>query len=537
MLYDFMASVAKEPVFVTFLILFTGLTLAKFKIKGVSAGSAAIFMTGFIFGIYGLRSSEHITALGLMIFMYAIGIHSGPSFFNSLGKKGLPYLIIAISVSFSTIFFTVIAAKLFGFSTQTALGLFTGSLNSSSSVAILYDSGWGHAMLSCYGIVYPLGLLSVVFFVQLLPAALKKNLIREARRSGYKKKEEHHYIIRRKFKVKNEEVIGLKVHELSLDEKLGVHVARLYRGDLTMTIVDNIRLIKNDVLLLVGEEKPIEKAGTLIGREVIDDLSVDPLVESRQIIINNPALHNSQLESVDFLNKYHAIVNKIWRNGIELAPKGNFTFEKGDTLTVLGNPKNLDKLEGFLGTKKAMTGEFDLSSISFGMALAFVLSKLKLSVPHLGTFTLGVSGSALLIGMVFGYLTYLGILKRNMSTPAESILKELGLGLFLAGIGTRSGAGICDLNLAEISALLFSSLMIMYASMIFVFSVCSFVLKMNFVKSLACVCGGFNSTTAITTLTSIIGSEEPVSFFASAYPLSLFGIIFSSQVLAVIMHP
>ena len=237
------------------------------------------------------------------------------------------------------------------------------------------------------------------------------------------------------------------------------------------------------------------------------------------------------------MNKYHCIVTKIWRNGIELAPKGNFTFEKGDTLMVLGNPKNLDKLEGFLGTKKAMTGEFDLSSISFGMALAFVLSKLKLSVPHLGTFTLGVSGSALLIGMVFGYLTYLGILKRNMSTPAESILKELGLGLFLAGIGTRSGAGICDLNLAEISALLFSSLMIMYASMIFVFSVCSFVLKMNFVKSLACVCGGFNSTTAITTLTSIIGSEEPVSFFASAYPLSLFGIIFSSQVLAVIMHP
>lgn len=535
-MYQLMQSVAREPVFVTFLILFTGLALAKVKIKGVSAGSASIFMTGFIFGIYGLHSSEHITALGLMIFMYAIGIHSGPSFFNSCGKKGIPYIIIALSVSFSTVFFTIAASKLFGFSTKTALGLFTGSLNSSSSVAILYDGGWGTGMLSVYGIVYPLGLLSVVFFVQLLPALLHKNIIREARRAGYKKKEEHHYIIRRKFKVKNEDVIGKKVHELGFDEKYCVHVARLYRGELTMTIVDNIRLIKNDVLLLVGEEKPIGKAGGLIGREVIDDLSVDPFVESRQIIINNPSLHHSQLEVIDFMNKYHTIVSKIWRNGIELEPKGNFTFEKGDTIMALGNPKNLDKLEGYLGTKKAMSGEFDLSSISFGMALAFILSKLKLSIPGFGALTLGVSGSALLIGMMFGYLTYLGVIRRNMSSSAESILKELGLGLFLAGIGTKSGSGISGLNMTVLAQMLLSTFVIMNASMLFVFIVCSRLLKMNFIKSLACVCGGFNSTTAITTLTTIIGSDDPVSFFASAYPLSLFAIIISSQLLAIFMH-
>lgn len=520
----------------TFAILFTGLALAKIKLKGVSAGSASIFMTGFIFGVYGLSSSEHITALGLMIFMYAIGIHSGPSFFNSCGRKGLPYLIIALSVSFSTVLFTLAASKLFGFSAATALGLFTGSLNSSSSVAILYDGGWGAETLSGYGIVYPLGLLSVVFFVQLLPAVFRVNLIREARRAGYKKKEEHHYIIRRKFKVKNDEVIGRKIHELDFDEKMGVHVARLYRGELTMTIVDNVRLAKNDVLLLVGEEKPIEKAGALLGREVIDDLSVDPFVESRQIIINNPSLHNSLLETVDFMNKYHTIVSKIWRNGIELTPKGNFTFEKGDTIMALGNPRNLDRLETHLGTKKAMTGEFDLSSISFGMALAFILSKLKLTLPGLGTLTLGVSGSALLIGMIFGYLTYLGVLKRNMSSSAESILKELGLGLFLAGIGTKSGAGIRELDIAIVAQMLASSCFIMTASMLFVYAVCSRALKMNFIKSLACVCGGFNSTAAITTLTNIIGSEEPVSFFASAYPLSLFGIIISSQLLAIFMR-
>lgn len=536
MFSEFMASVAQEPVFVTFLIMFTGLTLAKIKIRGISAGSASIFMTGFIFGVYGLHSSHHVTSLGLMIFMYAIGIHSGPSFFNSLGRRGLPYLIIALSVSFSTLLFTYAASKIFGFSIQTALGLFTGNLNSSSSVAILYDSGWGHTMLSCYGIVYPLGLLSVVFFVQLLPAVFHKNLIREARRAGYKKKEGHHYIIRRKFKVENEAVIGKKVHELYLDEKLGTHVARLYRGDMTMTIVDNIKLLKDDILLLTGEEKPLTKVGNIIGREVFDDLSVDALVESRQIIINNPQLHNSQLEIINFLNKYHTIVNKIWRNGIELTPKGNFIFEKGDTLLVMGNPSNLDKLELYLGTKKAMAGEFDLSSISFGMALAFIMSKVKLSVPALGTLTLGVSGSAILIGMVFGQLTYLGILKRNMSSSAESILKEFGLGLFLAGIGSSSGSGISELNPALVFQLLLSSFLIMTASMLFVFAVCRIILKMNFIKSLACVCGGFNSTTAITTLTNIIGSEEPVSFFASAYPVSLFAIIFSSQILAVILR-
>ncbi len=449
-------SAAAEPVFVTFLVLFTGLTLAKIKLRGISAGSASIFMTGFIFGIYGLQSSKHITALGLMIFMYAIGIHSGPSFFNSAGRKGLPYLIIAISVSFSTLGLTYLTAKIFNFPIEAALGLFTGNLNSSSSVAILYDGGWGNAMLSCYGIVYPLGLLSVVFFVQLLPAIMRKNLIKEARRAGYKKKEEHHYIIRRKFVVQNKDIIGKKVYELNLDNKFNVHAARIYRGDIAMTIIDNIKLIEGDVLLLTGEEKPINRAGAIIGDEVFDDLSVDAFVESRQIIINNPALHHSHLETLNFMNKYHCIVTKIWRNGIELTPKGNFIFEKGDTLMIMGNPQNLNKLELFLGTKKAIAGEFDFSSISFGLAVAFIISKIQINLPAAGTLTFGISGGALLIGMIFGQFTYLGILKRNMSSSAEAILKEFGLGIFLAGIGTSSGAGISELNAPLIARLLFS---------------------------------------------------------------------------------
>ena len=532
---EFLKAIINEPVFITFIVLFIGTRLSKFDFKGISPGSSAIFLTGFIFGIYGLKSSEHITAFGLMVFMYAIGIHSGPSFFNSFGKKGIPYFIIAISVSASTILSSILTAKIFGFSSEIVLGLFTGSLNSSSSVAILYDNGWSGALLPSYGIVYPLGLLSIVLFVQIAPALLKKNIIKEACLAGYTKKEEKHFIIRRKFMVEKSELIGKKVFELGFDEKHGVHIARLYRGDISMTIIDNIRLLEGDIILALGEENSLEKAGSFIGREVFDDLSVDPLVESRQIIINNPQVHNATIEGLAILTKYHTIISKIWRNGIELFVGGNFSFEKGDTIMALGNPKNLDRLEAFVGTKKALSGEFDLSSISFAMAMAFILSKMKLIVPSIGQLTLGISGSALFIGMIFGYLSYLGFLKRNMSHSAEVILKDLGLGLFLAGIGTKSGLGMIDMNFILIVKIIFSSLIILISSMSFVFFVCYKILKMNFIKSLACVCGGFNNTPAITTLTSMIKSDEPISFFASCYPLSLFAIILSGQLLAIII--
>ena len=120
-----------------------------------------------------------------------------------------------------------------------------------------------------------------------------------------------------------------------------------------------------------------------------------------------------------------------------------------------------------------------------------------------------------------------------MSHSAETILKDLGMGLFLAGIGTKSGMGVGALDAAMMAKMLVSSFLMMSFSMCCVFLICYKALKMDYIKSLACVCGGFNSSPAIATLTSIIGSEEPSSFFASVYPLSLFAIILTGQLMGV----
>jgi putative transport protein len=532
----FIYEILTDPVFITFLTVFGGLALGRLSYRGFTLGSSGIFFAGFVFGVFDLHCSKYITTFGLIIFMYALGIQGGPSFFNSLSRKGIPYIIITLTVIISSILFTLLAGSLFKFTPAEILGLYTGAFNNSSALAILMEGGWGADLLPGYGIVYPIGLVSVIIFVQIVPAMLRKNLAKEFKEHYSGKSDNGEHLILRKFMVENPSVLGRKLEELEIREKTGTTISRIRRKGKIIIPVPDTQLRLNDVVLAVGPAEGLEELHRMLGQESHEDMEIDPHVEARWIIITNPSLHHVDLDQFGLSAHYHTVVTRIWRSGMELSPAGNFIVELGDSLLAVGKTRNLDRLVRFLGKREKALGEIDLISMCFAIAVGIIIGKFSLPVPALGTFTIGVSGGALLMGLFLGYVRRFGFLTGQMSPSAKLVIKELGLALFIAGLGATAGSSLVDVTSAQVIKMLTASSIILLLTMAAAFAIAYYGMKMDLVKALACVCGGMVSSTALGTMNDLINSEEPSYVFAACYPLALFGSILGTQALAFLVR-
>ncbi len=531
-LSQFFQQVINNPIFVTFLILFAGIMFGKINFGLFSFGSSGIFVVGFFAGVLGLRPSEAITQIGLVIFMFVIGLRSGPRFFSSFGMAGVPYIIVSATTGIASVIATFICSSYLGFTTETGLGLYTGSLNTTSSLAILMDKGWNKTILSSYGIVYPLGMIMVILFVQLLPLIMKKDLQKEAIKSFNNEKEKTDLLVARKFIVEKKDLTGIPFSEINFAEKTGATISRIKRKGHIIIPDDSTALKLDDIVLAVGSEESLKNMKRLLGMQSHEDLHIDPSVQSRQIVMTNFSLHDATLDSLGISANYHCVVPRVWRGEFELFPARELVLEQGDTLLAVGKINDLDALEKFLGTKRKKTGEVDFFSMSFTIAAGIVLGMIKIPVPWVGAIALGSVGGTLIMAMFLGYFRRIGFLTGHVSHSAESLLKEVGMNFFLAGLGLKSGAGVTAMDAATVLKMISASAFIMIFTMSSAFFVSYRILKMDFIKSMACVCGSLNNSAAIAALSNAVGSDKVNIPFAACYPISLFGIIICSQLLA-----
>jgi len=393
----------------------------------------------------------------------------------------------------------------------------------------------GKNLFTVYGIVYPAGLFLPVLFIQFLPLIMRKDLKKE--NAGNNKGKTAEPIIARKFIVEKKEVNGKTLGEIGFRTKTaGATLSRIRRrGRIIIPGPDTILKIR-DVVLAVGTEEAIEKVHQLLGNETHDDMENDPSVEARTIIITNPSLHEVPLEQLNMPKRYHTVITRIWRGGIQLVPTPDFIMELGDSLLAVGKKRNLDRVCQFLGKEEQTLGEVDFLSMAIGITAGMIIGQIKFIIPSIGSVMLGNSGGAMLTGMFLGYVRRFGFLTGQMSPAGRMILKELGLDLFLAGIGIQAGANISSIGGLLLCKLLISSIFILISMMTVVLILSYMVFKMSFTNSLACVCGSMTSTPAVVSLNRMAGSEDPSFYFASCYPLSVFGITLISQIIAIIIR-
>lgn len=534
--FDFFWHLFNDPLFTSFIVVGLGLMLGAVNIKGLTLGISGVFIAGLLFGLFGTTTPKYLMNYGLLTFIYVLGIQGGASFFNSISKKGIPYIMVTIVMITASIASALIFGKIFGLSDSDILGAYNGALNNASGLAILMENPtWNDTLLPSYGLVFPVGAVATVLAVQLIPLIVRKNpaveFIHHQDKKDTKKNEK---ILMRKFVVENKELIGKTLKELNFRATTGATIERIrHNGKIIVPTADTI-LYEDDVIKINLNEDDIEKIHAIVGPETFDDLS-DPTIGSIKIIMTNHELHQTDLTETGISRTYGVIVTKVERAGILFTPSQNFILELGDILTVTGKKRALRSVSKFIGKPGVTSPGLDLISMSIGCAVGIALGKINVPLPLLGDFTLGAAGGALFAGLFMGYMKRFGIFTNQISDTAKNVIKDIGLSFFLAGVGTSSGLALIGSNTSGMPAILALSIIILTITITAIFCYCYYIQKMDFIKSLACLSGGMFQSAAIATLTNAIRNDEPTAYFATCYPLATFGSIIAAQILSQIL--
>ncbi|MBK9013598.1 MAG: hypothetical protein IPM82_05665 [Saprospiraceae bacterium] len=113
-----------------FLVIAIGYFIGRIRVRGFSFGVAAVLFVGLAFGAMhpDMALPDIIYILGLVLFVYTIGLRSGPSFFASFKKSGLRDNLLVFGILVVSAALTILLGKLMGMKSTLTAGLFCGSL-------------------------------------------------------------------------------------------------------------------------------------------------------------------------------------------------------------------------------------------------------------------------------------------------------------------------------------------------------------------------------------------------------------------------
>ena len=166
----------ETPIFALFIIIAIGFMVGKINIKGFSFDVAAVIFVALLFGHYGIVVSPVLQTMGLVLFIFTVGLQAGPGFFDSFKSRGRKYVVLAFLLVLVSLVTAVVLKYAFGLPADILAGILCGALTSTPGLSVAIESTGSPLASIGYGIAYPFGVIGVILFVKLLPKLLRINL-------------------------------------------------------------------------------------------------------------------------------------------------------------------------------------------------------------------------------------------------------------------------------------------------------------------------------------------------------------------------
>jgi len=447
------AILRESPLLLLFIVAGIGYPLGRIKIGGSSLGVAAVLFTGLAFGGLdpSLKLPEIVYQLGLALFVYTVGLSSGPGFFSSLKGKGLRDNLFTVTVIAVAAGLSVIAHFALGLRAAQTAGMFAGSLTNTPALAAAVDylklyaarTADSHLNLTDpvvgYSIAYPVSVLGMILTIYVVQRLWKIDYAREAQDLGDLSGGTES-LTNVTIRVTRPEVVGLTIRELVERNGWKAIFGRLKRAGHASVAEDDTRLRSDDLVTAVGSPEELKRVTASLGEANGQEVDLDRTeVDFRRMFVSNPRVAGLRLRELQLPQRFGAIVTRVRRGDVDLLPNAEMTLELGDRVRVLTRRTNMAEVARFFGDSYRALSEIDISSFSFGLALGILLGLVPIPLPGGITIKLGLAGGTLIVALVLGALSRTGPVVWSLPYSANLMLRQIGLILFLAGVGTRSG--------------------------------------------------------------------------------------------------
>ena len=519
--------------FVLFLIIVIGFIIGRIKIKGISLDVSAVIFVALVFGHFGVVVPKDFQNLGLVIFIFTIGIQAGPSFFQSFKKNGRELAILASVLIVSAGLITFLIFTIFDIDKSLVIGLLNGALTSTPGLAAAIDSTGSPLASIGYGIGYPFGVIGVILFVSFLPKILRVDLKEEEKK--YKKELSIGFpeIIRKHFTVENENVIGKTLEELNIRFMTKAVISRIMHDNVVMAPEPQIVLHKGDIVKAVGTSEALDRVKLLIGDISEIEIPTDTSYDVRSILVTNKEVVKKTLGQLNIFDTYHATITRIRRSGINISPSPSSQLQFGDKLIVVCNKDNMKDVTRIFGDDTSKLSNTDFLPIAVGIILGILLGKVSLNFNSF-SFSLGLTGGVLMLALILGRTGKTGPIMWTMTGAANQLLRQFGLLFFLAAVGTSAGTSLVATVQQYGLELFIYGILITLVPMIITTVIARSFLKINVLTLLGTLTGSMTSTPGLAAVDNLVDADAPAIAYATVYPIAMVLLIIVVQILSIL---
>ncbi|MEG6426198.1 putative transporter [Enterobacter hormaechei] len=536
------------------LVAVVGLWLGNIKIRGVGFGIGGVLFGGIFVGhfadqlgwVLSADMLHFIQEFGLILFVYTIGIQVGPGFFASLRVSGLRLNLFAFGIVVMGGLVTAILHKLFAIPLPVVLGIFSGAVTNTPALGagqqILRDLGIPANVVDqmgmSYAMAYPFGICGILLSMWLVRVLFRVNVEQEAKEHESTLTNGHALIKTINIRVENPNLNNMAIQDVPILNSATIICSRLKRDETLMVPSPDTLIQHGDLLHLVGQPADLNNARLVIGQEVDTSLSTrgtDMRVE--RVVVTNEKVLGKKIRDLQVKERYDVVISRLNRAGVELVASQDASLQFGDILNLVGRPSSIDAVADMVGNAQQKLQQVQMLPVFIGVGLGVMLGSIPLYVPGFPVaLKLGLAGGPLIMALILGRIGSIGKLYWFMPPSANLALRELGIVLFLAVVGLKSGGDFVDtLVNGEGMSWVGYGIFITAIPLITVGLLARMFAKMNYLTLCGMLAGSMTDPPALAFANNLHATSGAAALsYATVYPLVMFLRIITPQLLAVL---
>ncbi len=535
-------------------VIAVGVFLGKLKFRGISLGVAFILFAGITVGHFGftgnLDTINFVQDFGLILFVFSLGLQVGPSFFTSFRKGGMKMNRLAVFMITLNIL-VAIGAYFLLFDRNNVdsfpmlVGVLSGAVTNTPGLgaaeeALRQVGREGIDIANGYACAYPIAVLGVILTPMIVKFICKiKDDAENEELARLEQQDTSVKPVRQYIEMQNEPFSGKSVLEIRKILNREFILSRILHDGDVITPHRDTKVYTGDQLCVVSSEDDAAPILALLGSKVDVELAdikgSEPLV-SRRIVITKDKVNGKTLGQLHLRSIFDVTITRVIRSDTELFASSSLVLQMGDSLVVVGKESNVKAVAQRVGNEQKRLDAPNIATLFVGIVLGVLLGSIPFNIPGMPIpIRLGLAGGPLIVAILISRFGYKIGLVAYTRTSANMMLRELGISLFLASVGIKSGSSFVEtLTSGDGLTYMLAGLLITVIPVFITALLARLRHGMNYFSIIGLVAGASTNPPALAYANGQTDYDAPAVAYSTVYPLTMFLRILTAQLMILI---
>jgi putative transport protein len=519
--------IGAQPILAIFLAIGLGYLVGQVNLGGFSLGVGAVLFVGLAIGAFAPKSqiSGPIGLTGLIMFLYGIGILYGRQFFEGMsGAAGRKYNLLALIAVAASLVVALVLGEAFGIKLGHTMGIYAGSMTSTATLQAALDVMANKEPSIGYSIAYPFGVIGPILCIYFMTRRVQPKFPPKTQKFHMAEV------------TLGDHCVGRTLDEIAKDLPGDVQVTMVRKEHQNIVPSAGTVLRAGDGILIVAERADdIAEAASRLGKlepgRIVKDRSA---LDYIRVFVGKANLVGVPLAQLPLPAGFPAHLLHVRRYDMDIVPRPDLTLEFGDRVGVLMPSERREEIRKHFGDTIKATAEFSYVSLGLGMVLGVLLGLIPIPIPGVGTVTLGIGGGPLIVALILGKLRRTGPLLWVMPLPANIVLRNFGLAIFLAAVGINAGTPFVRTVAESGLTMLFIGVAVLLTTVLIVLLVGYYLMKIPYDDLVGIASGATGNPAILVYSTRMAPTERPDIGYAMIFPSMTIVKVIAVQIVGLV---